>query len=86
MREQGRGERVGDGGVVAQAAAGHLRPLVCRHPSCRRPVPHLCIFPSVPPPGGELLEELEEQGAFSEPQARRIFRQLLLGVQYLHSL
>ncbi|PRW57463.1 serine threonine kinase [Chlorella sorokiniana] len=36
--------------------------------------------------GGELLDEVEEHGPLTEPQARGIFLQLLLGVQFMHSI
>jgi serine/threonine protein kinase len=35
--------------------------------------------------GGELLDELAEQGSYSENDARRCFQQVLEGIQYLHS-
>lgn len=46
------------------------------------------LSPSVPTlsTGGELLEGLEEAGAYVEGEARAIFRQLLQGVQYLHGM
>lgn len=34
---------------------------------------------------GELLDALLERGSYSEEDARLIFRQILSGVQYLHS-
>jgi calcium/calmodulin-dependent protein kinase I len=36
--------------------------------------------------GGELFDRVVEKGSYSERDAARIMKQLLEGIQYLHSL
>jgi serine/threonine protein kinase len=45
----------------------------------------LSDIPLLPGLAGELLDALLERGSYSEEDARLIFRQILSGVQYLHS-
>lgn len=35
-------------------------------------------------PGGEIFDHLVRNGRMPEPEARRIFRQIVLAVRYLH--